>query len=486
MTRKLAALVIGNSNYSQASVLKNPVNDAADVADKLETYGFNVIRCIDATVKQMDKYLKDFKTILADSEVGLFFFAGHGMQIDGKNYLLAVDTDIADETDAKHSSLSLDKVIERLEKSPVSTSIIILDACRDNPWARTWHRSAETRGLASVYAPKGTIIGFATSPGELASDGKGRNGTYTAALLQHIDEPDCNIETMFKQIRNTVAAETKGRQTSWEHTSLSGNFFFNLSLGRSVTEYSETSLADEMFVVDEAKPSHRVIKGLRSHNWYSQNDAIALLTCKSINKMNCDNLFVVGRNIYQSACGGSKDAMLFVRSFSTRTSGCNKYKRKAILDGILFEIFFDPKAKIRQKIKGNMFNDVFNLTKDKSLKSSFDFISEVLVKARGDFYVVPGRGHNLSVAVATSKRKDSYRIDAIYVDGENVLRQEGEEWSISDDDEIFYVRRSVSQLEEQLSHELMVPRGLLKISYTPAEAAAGELSFPDGYSVRKR
>jgi uncharacterized caspase-like protein len=101
------------------------------------------------------------------------------MQIDGCNYLLAIDTDGSSEIDAKHSSLSLDKVVEVMAKSKSSTKIIVLDACRNNPWERAWHRDTATRGLASVYAPKGTIIGFATSPGELAADGTGRNGTYT-------------------------------------------------------------------------------------------------------------------------------------------------------------------------------------------------------------------------------------------------------------------------------------------------------------------
>jgi uncharacterized caspase-like protein len=265
----MAALVFGNSDYPDGHDLDNPVNDATDLGSKLKSYGFDVIVAKDRTVKEMHKDLKAFGKLLDTHEVGLFFFAGHGIQIDGCNYLLALDTDMDSETDAQHSSLSLDKVVDVMAKSKARTKIIILDACRKNPWEGRWHRAPGLRGLASVYAPKGTIIGFATSPGEVAYDGTGRNGTYTAALLQHIDTPDCSIETMFKRVRNTVAADSKGKQTSWEHTSLSGEFYFNLSLGNLIDEYDDTALADKLFVLDPAKKSHQTIGGLKTYNWYA-------------------------------------------------------------------------------------------------------------------------------------------------------------------------------------------------------------------------
>ena len=270
MKRSMAALVIGNSAYPDGDDLANPVNDATDLGVKLKSYGFDVTVALDCTHKEMDRSLKDFRELLKTHEVALFFFAGHGMQIDGVNHLLATDTDMESEDDAKFSSLSLDKVVKAMERSNASTKIIILDACRNNPWERKWDRGPASRGLASVYAPKGTIIGFATSPGETASDGVGRNGTYTAALLEHIEAPDVSIETMFKRVRNTVAAATGGKQTSWEHTSLSAEFYFDLGLGNLIDEYDPTALADRLFVIDPGKKSHRVIKELRSYNWYRQ------------------------------------------------------------------------------------------------------------------------------------------------------------------------------------------------------------------------
>jgi hypothetical protein len=316
---------------------------------------------------------------------------------------LAVDTDTSSELDAKHSSLSLDKVIDTMAKSDASMKIIILDACRNNPWERAWHRGSAMRGLASVYAPKGSIIGFATSPGEVAEDGSGRNGTYTAALLQHIDAPDCSIETMFKRVRNTVAADTRGKQTSWEHTSLSGEFYFNMSLGKIIQDYKDTSLADALFVIDEAKKSHQVIKGLKTYNWYKQNPAMALLDAAASSRMAKDTLFVIGRNIYQAACGGANSAQAFIANFMSITSGFDRTKRKSILDGTLFEIFFNATGKLRDQIKSGYFDELFELQRYAELKDSFDFIAEALSAAHGNFYTLPGKDHDLAVTVATKK-----------------------------------------------------------------------------------
>ncbi len=176
MSRRLSALVIGNAAYETVAELKNPANDAEDVAEQLEASGFSVIQEADCNHAEMDRALRRFKRELDKSDVGLFFFAGHGMQIEGENYLAAVDTDASDEVEAKHSSLSLNRVIEVMEKAKCATSIIILDACRDNPFERAWRRAIEARGLAPVYAPKGTLIAFGTSPGQTADDGRGPKG----------------------------------------------------------------------------------------------------------------------------------------------------------------------------------------------------------------------------------------------------------------------------------------------------------------------
>jgi Caspase domain len=485
LKRTMAALVFGNSAYPDDDDLDNPVNDATDLGAKLKSFGFNVIVSKDRKVKQMDKDLKAFGKLLETHDIGLFFFAGHGMQIEGRNYLIALDTDMESEMDAKHSSLSLDKVVDVMANSKATTKIIILDACRSNPWERAWHRGPGFRGLASVYAPKGTIIGFATSPGEVAYDGKGRNGTYTAALLQHIETPDCSIETMFKRVRNTVAAESKGKQTSWEHTSLSGEFYFNLSLGNLIDEYDGTALADKLFVLDPAKKSHKIIAGLKTHNWYKQNPALDLLDAAAANRMLKDNLFVIGRNIYQAADGNASAAIGFVTDFLGKTRDFAADRRKALLDGMLFEIFFDAKGELREIIKGRRFNELFELQRHQGLKGSFDFIAEALTAARGEYFTVPGKGHELALTVSTTKKKGGVFVDAIYVGGVNVLRDEEDPW-IDADGKLVYSTVSRDRLERELSEQMVVPSRLLKIIYTPKELGkVDELRIPRGWTTRK-
>lgn len=486
MKRKMTALVIGNAAYDGQDKLANPVNDATDIAKKLGDYGFDVETVTDADCKDMDKALATFRTALATSEVGLFFFAGHGMQIEGVNYLLALDTPMDDETDAKHGSLSLDKVIDTLEKSKVATKIIMLDACRDNPWKRAWQRSASSQGLAPVYAPRGTIIGFATSPGQYASDGKGRNGTYTGAILQHIDEADCLIETMFKQVRNTVSAESKGKQITWEHTSLSGNFAFNQSLSKLITDYSPEALADALFVVDPAKNSHKVIAGLKTLNWYAQNAAVALIAASPLEKASKNNLFVVGRNIYQAACGGSHAAEAFISNFIDKTAKFSVEKRKAILDGMLFEVFFDPDGQPRTAVKANQLSEVFSLKKNMDLQSSFDFIGAALAASNAKLYAIPGGALDVSVTIATKAIAHGFRIEGVYVDGVNVLRLEDEAEATDDEGHPIYVRTSVSQFEKTLSAQMKLPPSQLKLTYSPPEAEDADiLRVRAGFTVGK-
>lgn len=158
MSRRLTALVIGNADYTSAGKLNNPGNDAIDISAKLTECGFTVSTQQNCSYREMGQALKDFKKTLKNSDVGLFFFAGHGMQIDGGNYLAAIDTDVSGEDEAKYSSLPLNRVIDVMEKAGNTSSIIILDACRNNPFERAWSRSPGSRGLAPVYAPRGTKL----------------------------------------------------------------------------------------------------------------------------------------------------------------------------------------------------------------------------------------------------------------------------------------------------------------------------------------
>ncbi len=217
------ALVIGNASYRDLP-LDNPLNDAADIAALFEQAGFRVILRRDADSRAMRQAVREFATELRRADVGLFYYAGHGVQLAGANYLLPVGADIRSEADAEDLSLDVNYVLRTMEESQARVRIVILDACRNNPYPRSFRSAA--RGLAPVTATGGSLVAFATAPGELAADGTGRNGMYTKHLLASLREADTEILKVFQRTRAGVVRETAGRQTPWESTSLLGEFHF--------------------------------------------------------------------------------------------------------------------------------------------------------------------------------------------------------------------------------------------------------------------
>ncbi|MEQ9490843.1 MAG: caspase family protein [Alphaproteobacteria bacterium] len=221
------ALVIGNGAYTEQP-LDNPVNDANLVADTLTTLGFKVFRHIDLSQKGMRRAIRDFGDELAkagEDTVSLIFYAGHGLQVDGENFLVPVDARIKAERDVSVEAVSTSAMLDMLAYSRTSLNIVILDACRNNPYQRGF-RSAAGRGLARMDAPSGTILAYATAPGQIAADGDGRNSPYTRALVRSMSQPGAPIEEVFKRVRIEVMDRSNGQQVPWESSSLTGNFYF--------------------------------------------------------------------------------------------------------------------------------------------------------------------------------------------------------------------------------------------------------------------
>ncbi|MCP4409236.1 MAG: hypothetical protein GY807_16075 [Gammaproteobacteria bacterium] len=217
------ALVIGNGNYDLAP-LRNPVNDAQDIAATLRRLGFDIILSKDADLKAMEDAIRRFAVQLRRAEIGLFYYAGHGVQVKGGNYLIPVGSDIQAEDEVRYKSVDAQFIVDKMQSSGNSMNIIILDSCRDNPFARSFRSS--NRGLASMDATRGSIIAYATKPGGVASDGSGRNSVYTKHLLRNILISGLSIERFFKQVRIAVLGETDGQQVPWESSSLTNDFYF--------------------------------------------------------------------------------------------------------------------------------------------------------------------------------------------------------------------------------------------------------------------
>jgi WD40 repeat protein len=217
------ALVIGNGDYATGA-LRNPVNDARAVATELRGSGFKVTLLENASLEAMFEAIREFGDQLRAGGVGLFYFAGHGVQIRGRNYLIPVGAKIEREDEVVYRSLDAGQVLQKMETAGNRVNIVILDACRNNPFARTF-RSIPT-GLAVMEAPVNTLIAFATAPGAVASDGTGTHGLYTEHLLKNIPVQGLRVEDMFKRVRAGVRQDSAGRQIPWENTSLEAEFFF--------------------------------------------------------------------------------------------------------------------------------------------------------------------------------------------------------------------------------------------------------------------
>ena len=225
------ALLIGNNNYS-STPLRNAANDAKDLGDTLKELGFQVIVRDNTSRKDMIDAIREFGVALEGAKTALFFYAGHAMQFKDRNYLVPIDATMGSEEDVTFFSVEIAQVFDRMEKAKTQFNFIILDACRDNPFAGTFKLSSA--GLAQINAPSGTLIAYATSPGSVAADGFGRNGIYTKHILQNIKAPDLPVEIMFKRVREGVERETRRSQTPWDSSSLKGDFAFNsTSSGRT-------------------------------------------------------------------------------------------------------------------------------------------------------------------------------------------------------------------------------------------------------------
>jgi uncharacterized caspase-like protein len=226
---KRVALVIGNSAYQNTAPLRNPRSDAEDMTAALKRLGFEVIAGYDLDDRGMSQKVRDFARSLDGAETALFFYAGHGMQAKGQNYLLPINASLKTESDLDFETVALDLVMKQMQRS-VKVSLIFLDACRDNPLTRSLaggSRSAAVgTGLARIEEAAGTMIAFSTQPGNVALDGSGRNSPFTKALLKNIDAAGATIGDTMIEVRKQVIAETNEKQVPWESSSLTGKFYF--------------------------------------------------------------------------------------------------------------------------------------------------------------------------------------------------------------------------------------------------------------------
>ena len=227
------ALVVGNSNYRYTAPLANPVNDAKLVAETLRRIGFKLVGggpVLDVDKAQFDAAVQQFGSELTGAEVGLFYYAGHGVEVRGANYLVPAGAKLGREADIDFQMLNASLVLRQMEGAGTKLNIAVLDACRDNPFGGSFR--SPSRGLAPMQAPEGTIIAYATQPGNVAEDGDGANSPFAAALASVLPRPGLEAAEAFNEIALKVKKDTRGRQLPWlAHSPIEGKFYFAGGVG---------------------------------------------------------------------------------------------------------------------------------------------------------------------------------------------------------------------------------------------------------------
>lgn len=494
---KVLSLIIGISSYNDPNNnLDNPTNDAIDLSEKFKILGYKLISLINATNQEIDEALYNFGIELNNYDVGIFYYAGHGMQIKGENFLTATDTNFRTERDAKYSSMALNKVLDTMDNCDNNTNIIILDACRNNPFERNWNRGVNTLGLAPVYAPKGTLIAYATSPGQTASDGLGRNGLYTSVMLKNLEDVNLNIEEFFKRVRNSVFAFSNGKQTTWGHTSLTGTFYFNNGVffnNKINQKYADYAIKDAEFVYTNSNISE-IIKELKTHNWYKQSPAIAELSeLKYSEQDDINELFILGRNFLQTANGGENLANEMMQSIQTWIKNFSTpANENYFLDGLLYEIYFDHNGIFRDKnLKDRLINHIIPLQMLDDFEKSFKFIEkELLPFINRDFYFLKFKNEPIQLNLVFDKTQeegdDIYTLTDVVFEGTSVLKADNSNWFF-EENETKYQPILRANLEAKISQLSKIPKEYIALisNYDHEINQSSKINIPLSKVIKK-
>src|SRR5262245_36441894 len=274
-TERRIALVIGNAAYTVAPPLGNPVNDARDMAEALKQVGFEVISGENLSQQAMDDKIRQFGEKLREGGVGLFYYAGHGVQADGENYLIPVDADIRDGTELKYKTVHVGLVLGRMEEAKNRLNIVILDACRDNPY-RSFARSS-SGGLAVITVTRGQIyISYATAANSTAADGNERNGLFTGELLGQIDRPGLTLQEVFMNVRAGVLTKSGGKQVPFDYSSMVEKFYF-VPPAESPTDAPSVDATKSPETIPEDPPKNPTVSAadllLQAETALKRNDA---------------------------------------------------------------------------------------------------------------------------------------------------------------------------------------------------------------------
>lgn len=386
------AIIIGNNSYFEPFNLNNAIFDAQAIKNVFVNLGYDVVDYYDVDVAHIVEVLRIIRERIKNYKHFILYYAGHGIECRGINYLPAIDCQLqfADEYSLSRQSIGLNEIMEILNENTENVNIVILDACRQEINGR----GVVGNSFAPINAPKGTLIAFATSPKMKAKDdGIDGHSLYTGALLKYIGGERLSVETLFKKVRQTVSLLSKGTQVPWEHTSLIGDFYFNK--GQMVVAknlpYAENVIKDRLY--NKLDGFGLLIEELSSADWHRQNAALPKVI-EMLPDLDANQKFILGRNLYQA----SANAFRVVNYFESL--GNNLYRHSDndgtnhILNGILFEIYFDSNGNFRDVLKAEDLDSVLSLRKDHRFIKSFEFIRETLSSYSDKLLYIPSEDDN--------------------------------------------------------------------------------------------
>ncbi|SQA95078.1 caspase family protein [Capnocytophaga ochracea] len=465
---KTLALVLGNNDYHDSAKLINAVNDAKEIADVFKRLGYEVILRTNQKTQDYEEILENIKKIISEYDAFIFYYAGHGFQVKGENYLTSIDAQIqnSNEYHIKNNSISLSEIFDLLLINRIN--ILIIDACRTPTEERGF--SIETN---NINVPKGTIIAFSTSPNKGAYDnGFEEHSIYTGALLKHLAsiKDYITVEELFKKVRKTVYDLSGGKQVTWEHTSLIGDFRFNM--GQIIYDieipYNERVVKDANYIGDESSIS-KIIMNLREHNWYVQNPALDKFLKIPPKDVNKDDLFIIGRNILQSAEGNTINSIKFIENIDVNLQRYfTENNENHLLNGILFEMYFDSLGEFRKgKFKKYYLEIIFALRKKNMYSKSFEFIHKILQQYKEELFYIPnvGKEENIDINISAILKKDrvSSNVERIYQEIQSIKILDKDIIDIIYDQGYIFGEKYKKDFELFLSNLIFAPRELFNI-----------------------
>lgn len=463
---KRLALCIGNQDYKYISKLSCARSDAEAMKEALNELGFDTAIAIDLDNQDFARFIYSFEDKYPEYDAILVYYAGHGFQIDNDNILAPIDINLNDSKSvARHLSFSIDELLKALGDNPEQTKIVIIDACRDIFEGR----GVDVRSFGTIYAPRGSLLAFATSPGHSSKENIAcGHGYYTAALLKYISAPRVEIETVFKRVREELSVTTNGSQIPWEHTSLIGSFYLNPKTIYDGGQYSHDALCDSDFTFSPGSQTRQIIEKLRVRDWQIQGSAIDQITSLDMQTVSIDELFVLGRNIYQAAVGNCFKSRNFIDRLAENAMIPDEAKIH-LLNGMAYEIYYNSKGEVRNTMKTEYYTQILLLLERPAFYSSKIFINSVLDEIQDRILYRPGQKDQMFLSVVTVKR--DFYFDDDKVDKEfqliNIIYKGKIVFHEDYDPDVYYGFSGYPKkyFELYLAKTLVAPIDLIKVQY---------------------